>query len=98
MTLDECCKLEKPKETKRTPIDNPWITEGIAEAVVKNMNCVKSGQILLMNPMNRAMKPCIKSSLIIEEPLSILLTQPSTHILAIKLWKIRITAKNVADY
>ena len=34
-TLDECCKLEKPKETKRTPLNNPWITESITEAVVK---------------------------------------------------------------
>ena len=34
-TLDECCKLDKPKITKRTPLDNPWITPGIADAIVK---------------------------------------------------------------
>ena len=34
-TLDECCKLEKPKITKRTPLDNPWITPGIVEAIIK---------------------------------------------------------------
>ena len=34
-TVDNTCKLASPKETKRTPIDNPWITEGIAAAVDK---------------------------------------------------------------
>ena len=34
-TLDECCKLEKPKITKRNPIDNPWITPGLAAAIDK---------------------------------------------------------------
>jgi hypothetical protein len=34
-TLDETCKLAKPKETKRTPLNNPWITDGIAAAVDK---------------------------------------------------------------
>ena len=33
--IDDTCKLASPKETKRTPIDNPWITEGIAAAVDK---------------------------------------------------------------
>ena len=33
--IDNTCKLASPKETKRTPIDNPWITEGIAAAVDK---------------------------------------------------------------
>ena len=32
-TLNSTCKLAKPKETKRTPINNPWITEGISAAV-----------------------------------------------------------------
>ena len=27
--LDKHCKLETPKITKRTPLNNPWITEGI---------------------------------------------------------------------
>ena len=31
--LDTACKLEKPKETKRTQKNNPWITEGIITAV-----------------------------------------------------------------
>ena len=34
-TLDSCCKLEKPKLTKRTPMNNPWITPGIASAIDK---------------------------------------------------------------
>ena len=33
--LDNTCKLAKPKETRRTPLDNPWITDGIAAAVNK---------------------------------------------------------------
>ena len=37
-TLDNTCKLARPKETKRTPIDNPWITDGIAAAVNKKHN------------------------------------------------------------
>ena len=31
--LDSACKLEKPKVTKRTTLNNPWITEGIITAV-----------------------------------------------------------------
>ena len=34
-TLDSTCKLAKPKETKRTPLNNPWITDGIMAAVDK---------------------------------------------------------------
>ena len=34
-TLDKNCKLEKPKITKRTPQNNPWITEGIIQACKK---------------------------------------------------------------
>ena len=34
-TLDACCKLEKPKLTKRTPMNNPWITPSIANAIDK---------------------------------------------------------------
>ncbi len=30
--LDKNCKLAVPKTTKRTPLNNPWITESIAEA------------------------------------------------------------------
>ena len=33
--LDATCKLEKPKITKRTPLNNPWITEGIINAIDK---------------------------------------------------------------
>jgi hypothetical protein len=36
-TLDKTCKLEKPKTSKRNPVNNPWITEGIIEAI-KNKN------------------------------------------------------------
>ena len=31
--LDSACKLEKPKVTKRTTLNNPWITESIVTAV-----------------------------------------------------------------
>ena len=31
--LDKTCKLDRPKVTKRTPKNNPWITEGIITAV-----------------------------------------------------------------
>ena len=31
--LDETCKLKKPKTSKRNPVNNPWITEGIVEAI-----------------------------------------------------------------
>ena len=34
-TLDDTFTLAKPKETKRTPNDNPWITEGIVAAINK---------------------------------------------------------------
>ena len=33
--LDSTCKLEKPKVTKRTPQNNPWITDSIKAAVEK---------------------------------------------------------------
>ena len=32
-TIDENCKLEKPKLTKRTFSNNPWITEGIITSI-----------------------------------------------------------------
>ena len=31
--IDTHCKLEKPKTTKRNPITNPWITDGIVHAI-----------------------------------------------------------------
>ena len=31
--IDTHCKLEKPKTTKRNPVNNPWITDGIIEAI-----------------------------------------------------------------
>ena len=31
-TMDEACKLEKPKFSKRTVLNNPWITEGLKDA------------------------------------------------------------------
>ena len=44
--LDETCKLEKPKVTKRTRHNNPWITDSIISAVEKKhelkSNWVKS--------------------------------------------------------
>ena len=33
--LDLSCKLEKPKVTKRTPLNNPWITDSIITAIEK---------------------------------------------------------------
>ena len=32
-TIDSHCKLENPKTTKRNPINNPWITDSIVEAI-----------------------------------------------------------------
>ena len=34
-TLDKNCKLETPKITKRTPQNNPWITDGLIESIHK---------------------------------------------------------------
>ncbi len=31
--VDEHCKLERPKLTKRTPTNNPWITDSIIDAI-----------------------------------------------------------------
>ena len=31
--IDSNCKLEKPKVSKRNPINNPWMTDGISEAI-----------------------------------------------------------------
>ena len=31
--LDETCKLDKPKTSKRTPNNNPWITDSIISSV-----------------------------------------------------------------
>ena len=31
--IDHCCKLAKPKYSKRNLINNPWITEGIIDAI-----------------------------------------------------------------
>ena len=32
-SVDSHCKLERPKSSKRNPITNPWITDGIIEAI-----------------------------------------------------------------
>ena len=32
-SIDHCCKLEKPRYSKRNPINNPWITDGIIDAI-----------------------------------------------------------------
>ena len=34
-TIDEACKLEIPKVTKRTHNNNPWITESLIDAINK---------------------------------------------------------------
>ena len=34
-SLDETCKLSKPKTTKRTALNNPWITEGLRTSIDK---------------------------------------------------------------
>ena len=31
--INHCCKLAKPKYSKRHPINNPWITDGIIDAI-----------------------------------------------------------------
>ena len=33
--LDKTCKLERPKVSKRTPLNNPWITTGIIASINK---------------------------------------------------------------
>ena len=33
--LDKSCKLERPKVSKRTPLNNPWITTGIIASINK---------------------------------------------------------------
>ena len=30
-SIDQCCKLEKPRYSKRNPVNNPWITDGIID-------------------------------------------------------------------
>ena len=32
-TVDECCKLAVPKTTKRNPISNPWISQGLIVSI-----------------------------------------------------------------
>ena len=32
-TIDECCKLTVPKTSKRNPITNPWISEGLIVSI-----------------------------------------------------------------
>ena len=32
-SIDQCCKLAKPRYSKRNPINNPWITDGIIDAI-----------------------------------------------------------------
>ena len=32
-SVDHCCKLKKPRYSKRNPINNPWITDGIIDAI-----------------------------------------------------------------
>ena len=34
--IDDTCKLEKPKTTKRNSINNPWISPAITESIVQN--------------------------------------------------------------
>ena len=34
--VDKTCKLSKPKTSKRTRLNNPWITNGILESITKN--------------------------------------------------------------
>lgn len=33
--IDSCCKLDKPKLTKRNPVSNPWICDSIVDAIDK---------------------------------------------------------------
>ena len=33
--IDSCCKLDKPKLTKRNPVNNPWICDSIVQAIHK---------------------------------------------------------------
>ena len=33
--IDSCCKLDRPKLTKRNPVNNPWICDSIVDAIDK---------------------------------------------------------------
>ena len=35
-SVDQACKLEKPKTTKRNSVNNPWITSGIIKSISTN--------------------------------------------------------------
>ena len=40
-TIDKHCKLTKPKVTKRTSLNNPWITESLLQAIEKKHDLKK---------------------------------------------------------
>ena len=39
--VDKFCKLERPRQTKRTATNNPWITDGIIQAIEKKTSLYK---------------------------------------------------------
>ena len=56
-TLDDTCKLDKPKLTKRTYKNNPWITESIVTAVDKKHELRKewSDTVTKKNPQGNVL-------------------------------------------
>ena len=36
--IDSCCKLDKPKLTKRNPVNNPWICDSVVEAIHRKIS------------------------------------------------------------
>ena len=44
--MDETCKLDKPKTTKRYNINNPWITDGLVHSIETKYLLFKTGKKL----------------------------------------------------
>ena len=62
--LDETCKLENPKTSKRTPNYNPWITDGIISSIKLNKNYIMTGKKLAIKNYHRARENCIRNTVI----------------------------------
>ena len=48
-SIDEACKLDVPKTTKRNKISNPWITNGLVNAIEKKHRLFKSWKKTVTN-------------------------------------------------
>ncbi len=59
--LDFTCKLEKPKVTKRTPLNNPWITDSLITAIDKKHELKGKWTKPLIRNCLRATYSCTKN-------------------------------------